>query len=326
VVDFTVMPNFLLNRPRVDVTLRVSGFFRDAFPHLIKLFDAAVQALATQDEPGHTNSIQQHIEHDQRTLIANGVSHEQARQQAGYRVFGSKPGSYGAGLQGLIDERCWQDQQDLATAYVQWGGYAYGQQDNGTPAFDALQQRLGQLEAVVQNQDNREHDLLDSDDYYQFQGGMANAVTQFSGTAPSIYHGDHANPAAPKIRTLAEELNRVIRSRVINPKWIQAMQRHGYKGAFEMAASVDYLFAYDATTDLISDYQYALISDHLLLEADNQAFLREHNPNALREMSERLLEAMQRGMWQEPGTHQQQLEHLLLDLEQQLETSSRPAE
>jgi cobaltochelatase CobN len=329
VSDFEIIPAMQLGRPRVDVTLRVSGFFRDAFPNVMKLYDAAVQALAVFDEPGsstasgNSNTIRKNIELRQAQLQADGVSEAQARRQASYRVYGSKPGAYGAGLQGLIDERCWEQRSDLADAYLNWGGYAYGNQTgDGVAAHEGFKHRLSQLEAVVQNQDNREHDLLDSDDYYQFQGGMTNAVTSFSGKAPAVYHSDHSNPSVPKIRTLSEELNRVLRSRVLNPKWIGAMQRHGYKGAFEMAASVDYLFAYDATTDLIADYQYQQVSDALIFETHNQQFMRDNNPAALEEMAERMLEACQRGMWQEPGEHQQALQDLLLDLDQQKETAS----
>ena len=331
VTDFEIIPAMLLGRPRVDVTLRVSGFFRDAFPNVMKLYDAAVQALAQFDEPGSStdamsgngNTIRQNIEQRQAQLEAQGVSHADAQRQASYRVYGSKPGAYGAGLQGLIDERCWAERADLADAYLNWGGYAYGNQvGDGVAAHSHFKHRLSQLEAVVQNQDNREHDILDSDDYYQFQGGMTNAVTSFSGQIPAVYHSDHSNPSAPKIRTLKEELNRVLRSRVLNPKWISAMQRHGYKGAFEMAASVDYLFAYDATTDLIADYQYEQVSDALIFATDNQQFMRDNNPAALEEMTERLLEACQRGMWQEPGEYQQSLQDLLLNLDQQKETVS----
>ena len=335
VIDFEIIPAMQLGRPRVDVTLRVSGFFRDAFPNVMKLYDAAVVALASYDEPGTSNTIRAHIESRQQELENTGLNAEQARRQASYRVYGSKPGAYGAGLQGLIDERCWQERTDLAQAYVNWGGYAYGnwrvngqtnasddpaqQPDDGVAAHSDFQHRLGQLQAVVQNQDNREHDLLDSDDYYQFQGGMANAVSQFSGSAPAIYHNDHSNPTAPKTRTLKEELNRVLRARVLNPKWIGAMQRHGYKGAFEMAASVDYLFAYDATTDLIDDYQYAQVSEALIFDAQNQQFLLEHNPAALEEMAERMLEACQRNMWQHPGDQADKLQDLLLQMDQQQE-------
>ncbi|GAA3919159.1 cobaltochelatase subunit CobN [Litoribacillus peritrichatus] len=321
VVDFEIMPNMMMNHPRVDVTLRVSGFFRDAFPNVMHIFDAAVQALADHEEPGQTNTIKNNIESAVASLTAQGIPLKKATTQARYRVFGSKPGAYGAGLQGLIDEGCWDNANDLAEAYVNWGGFAYGQNNTGTQAFEAFEQRLGSLEAVIQNQDNREHDLLDSDDYYQFQGGMTNAVRVIKGETPEVYHGDHSNPSQPKIKTLQEELNRVIRSRVTNPKWIKGMQQHGYKGAFEMAATVDYLFAYDATTDMISDYQYANVAECYLFEPENAEFLKNNNPTAMKEMTEKMIEAIQRNLWQEPGEYTEKLEDLLLDLEGEMERS-----
>ncbi|MCJ8300580.1 MAG: cobaltochelatase subunit CobN, partial [Pseudomonadales bacterium] len=255
VVDIEVIPCMQLGRPRVDVTLRVSGFFRDAFANVMKLYDTAVQAIVNMDDPGDSNVIAQNVRRRSSELIANGVDPEQALRQASYRVFGSKPGAYGAGLQGLIDERCWQHASDLSDAYLNWGGYAYtNSAEDAVVATDAFAHQLSTLQVVVQNQDNREHDILDSDDYYQFQGGMSNAVSQLSGRDPVIYHSDHSNPQKPIIRTLKEELNRVIRSRVLNPKWLAGMREHGYKGAFEMTASVDYMFAYDATTNLIDKY------------------------------------------------------------------------
>jgi len=323
VVDFEVVPTMLLGRPRVDVTLRVSGFFRDAFPNVMRLYDAAVQALYALDEPGGMNTVQKNVQARAQELRAQGMHQKQAERQASYRVFGSKPGAYGAGLQGLIDERCWEERSDLAEAYVNWGGYAYGNDNNsedGVNAKGAFENRLSKLEVVMQNQDNREHDLLDSDDYYQFQGGMANAVNELSGNQPVVYHNDHSNPSSPKIRTLKEELNRVIRTRVLNPKWINAMQEHGYKGAFEMAASVDYLFAYDATTNLIDDYQYKNVADAIVFDKANQAFMQEHNLSALEETAERLLEAVQRGLWKEAGNYEGKLQDLLLDIDEQQET------
>lgn len=320
VIDFKLISTQLLGRPRVDVTLRVSGFFRDAFPNVMKLFDAAVQAIADLEEPGNENTIQQHIRQRSEALQASGLSAAEAQRQASFRVFGSKPGAYGAGLQGLIDERCWEQKSDLAEAFLNWGGYAYGQgQKDGVAAREAFKHQLSQLEVVAHNQDNREHDILDSDDYYQFQGGLSNAVEVYRGDAPQVYHNDHSNPAQPKVRTLKEELNRVIRSRLLNPKWIEGMREHGYKGAFEMAASVDYLFAYDATTNLIDDYQYAMVADRLIFDKQNQAFLQANNPHVLAEMTERLLEATQRGLWQSPDDYAEKLQDLLLKLDEQQE-------
>jgi cobaltochelatase CobN len=322
VMDFEILPVTILDRPRVDVMLRVSGFFRDAFSNVIRLFDAAVQAVAELDEPEDLNPIRARIQQETLALTQAGMETEPARRKAGWRVFGSKPGAYGAGLQGPIDERCWGERADLADAYVSWGGYAYGQRDAGTAAHETFRHRLANVQVVLQNQDNREHDILDSDDYYQFQGGMAVSVETLRGEPAVLYHGDHSQPESPRIRTLQEEINRVIRSRVVNPKWIDGVKRHGYKGAFEMAATVDYLFAYDATTRVVSDYQYALVADAYLLDEDTRQFLERHNPNALREMAERLLEAVQRGMWEEPGDYRQNLEDIILAAEEGLEQGS----
>ncbi|RMM49069.1 cobaltochelatase subunit CobN [Pseudomonas corrugata] len=314
--DFEILPLSLLDRPRVDVTLRVSGFFRDAFANLIRLFDAAVQAVAALDEPPDMNPLAAKVRSEREALLASGVEPETAARQAGWRIFGAKPGAYGAGVQGAIDGRLWQSREDLAEVYLNWGGYAYGGSDEGTAARDQFSRRLGQVQAVLQNQDNREHDLLDSNDYYQFQGGMLAAVETLGGTAAASYHGDHSQPDLPRIRTLKEELNRVIRSRAANPKWIDGVKRHGYKGAFELAATVDNLFAFDATTQLIDDHQYALLADAYLLDPDTRDFVRQHNPDALRDMTERMLEAQQRGMWQAPGAYREALENLLLDIEE----------
>ncbi|TWC18513.1 MULTISPECIES: cobaltochelatase subunit CobN [unclassified Pseudomonas] len=314
--DFEILPLSLLDRPRVDVTLRVSGFFRDAFANLIRLFDAAVQAVAALDEPDDLNPLAAKVRSEREALLASGLEPQDAARQAGWRIFGAKPGAYGAGVQGAIDGRLWQHREDLAEVYLNWGGYAYGGADEGTAARDQFSRRLSQVQAVLQNQDNREHDLLDSNDYYQFQGGMLAAAETLGGTVAASYHGDHSQPDLPRIRTLKEELNRVIRSRAANPKWIDGVKRHGYKGAFELAATVDNLFAFDATTQLIDDHQYALLADAYLLDPDTRNFVRQHNPDALRDMTERMLEAQQRGMWQAPGAYREALENLLLDIEE----------
>ncbi|SDC55214.1 cobaltochelatase CobN subunit [Paracidovorax valerianellae] len=320
VVDFEVVPRVGLGRPRIDVTLRISGFFRDAFPGTVQMFDAAVQAVAELEaEDAEENPIRARILEECAALQQQGVEAAAARRQAGWRVFGAPPGHYGSGLNGLFQSGDWQDDGDLARAYVGWSAHAYGQEAAGEPAGEALARRLQGLDVVAQNQDSREHDLLDSSDYYQFQGGMAAAVRHLSGRQPAMYHGDHANPQAPRIRTLKEEIGRVVRARVTNPKWIDGAKRHGYKGAFEMAATVDYLFGFDATTRQVSDHHYTLVADAYVLDAGTRDFVRDHNPAALRDMLERLLEAMQRGLWQYPGPYQQALEDLLLDHENHME-------
>jgi cobaltochelatase CobN len=297
VVGFEILPPGVLGRPRVDVTLRVSGFFRDAFPAQIDLFDSAARAVAALDEPDEENPLAARVRDETAALIAAGVDAAAARRRAGFRVFGSKPGAYGAGLQALIDERGWRTADDLARAYLAWGGWAYGDGAEGMAAQDLFAERLGHVQAVIHNQDNREHDLLDSDDYYQFEGGMAAAVRQRSGAAPSVYHNDHSRPERPVIRTLEEEIARVVRGRVVNPKWIAGAMRHGYKGAFEIAATVDYLFAFAATTGAVRDHHFDAVYDAFLGDSVVRDFLAAANPAALAEIAERLREAQDRALW-----------------------------
>lgn len=321
VKDFEVISLLELKRPRIDVTLRISGFFRDAFPDVIALFNAAVAKVAATEEPLDQNPIRARYLKELNEWESEGLTSEQAHERSLYRVFGSKPGAYGAGLQGLIDGKNWKTQEDLATAYINWSGYAYfGNQNTGRSAHEAFTRRLEQMEIVMQNQDNREHDLLDSDDYYQFQGGLNAAVTQHRGEAPTTYFGDHSRPENPRVKSLKEELLKVYRSRVVNPKWMEGMRDHGYKGAFEMAATMDYLFAYDATTNLIEDFMYEGITDAYLLDTENQEFIQKNNPWALKDMSERMLEAIQRGLWKNPSEVQvQALKALYLKVDNFLE-------
>jgi cobaltochelatase CobN len=297
VTGFEILPISVLDRPRVDVTLRVSGFFRDAFPSLIDLVDSAARAVAALDESDADNPLAAHVRTETRRLVAGGESIGEARRRAGFRVFGSKPGAYGAGLQALIDERGWSTTADLARAYVAWGGYAYGAGSGGAAEHGLFERRLQNTEAVVQNQDNREHDLLDSDDYYQFEGGMAAAVRTLSGEAPAIYHPDHSRPETPKIRTLEEEIARVVRGRAANPKWLAGVMRHGYKGAFEMAATLDYLFAFAATTGAVKNHHFDAIFDAYLRDDAVRDFLERSNPAALSEMIARFEEAIERDLW-----------------------------
>ncbi|MCK0096148.1 cobaltochelatase subunit CobN [Yoonia sp. F2084L] len=282
VTGFEVLPQSVLGRPRVDVTLRISGFFRDAFPQLIALVDSAARAVQDMDEPADLNP-----------AAARAKAGEDAT-----RVFGSKPGAYGAGLQALIDERIWADKADFAEAYLEWGSYAYGKGAEGRKDRKAFEARLSQAEAVVQNQDNREHDILDSDDYYQFEGGAAAAISTLQGQDRPIYHNDHSRPERPVIRTLDDEIGRVVRSRVVNPKWIDGVKRHGYKGAFEIAATVDYLFAFAATTGAVRNHHFDLVEEAFIKDEATRDFIADANAPALREIAQRLQEAIDRNLWQ----------------------------
>ncbi len=311
VTGFEVLPLDILDRPRVDVTLRISGFFRDAFPALIDLVDSATRAVAKLDEPADMNPLAAKTARDAEDMINAGMPEAEAHRRAGFRVFGSKPGAYGAGLQALIDEKGWDSDADLANAYVTWGGYAYGAGAEGDAEQDLFRSRLGAVQAVIHNQDNREHDLLDSDDYYQFEGGLTAAVRVQSGNQPSVYHNDHSRPERPVVRALDDEIARIVRGRVVNPKWIEGVMRHGYKGAFEMAATVDYLFAFAATAKCVKDHHFDMVFQAYLEDDTVRDFLERENPDALHDIATRLLEAQDRGLWQpRRNTTREMLEQL----------------
>ena len=290
-VDLELIPLSLLGRPRVDVLLRISGLFRDAFPQLVAWVDRAQRLVAAQDEPGEANPLAE-------------LSRQEGPQR---RIFGSAPGAYGAGLQAVIDSGAWEDRGDLADAFLSWSQWRYEEGGEGVKDRSALEAALSRVQVVLHNQDNREHDLLDSDDYYQFHGGLAAAVEQQRGEPPEMWFGDHSRRERPRLHRLEKEIDKVMRSRLLNPRWIEGMRQHGYKGAFEMGASLDYLFAYDAATDRVPDWCYGALSDQWLDDERNVEFLMSSNPWVLRDMAERLLEAANRGMWQSAKAQQLQL-------------------
>ncbi|MFF0244134.1 cobaltochelatase subunit CobN [Streptosporangium sandarakinum] len=279
-----------LGRPRIDVTVRISGFFRDAFPHVVALLDDAVRLVAGLEEADEDNYVRAHVR-------AEGHGDE---RRATLRIFGSAPGAYGAGLLPLIDSRNWRDDADLAEVYAVWGGYAYGRDLDGVPARPDMESAYRRIAVAAKNVDTREHDIADSDDYFQYHGGMIATVRALTGRSPAAYVGDSTRPDAVRTRTLSEETSRIFRARVVNPRWLAAMRRHGYKGAFELAATVDYLFGYDATTGVMADWMYDRLAETYVLDPENQAFMARSNPWALHGIAERLLEAAERGMWEHP--------------------------
>ncbi len=294
---YEIIPLARLGRPRVDVTLRISGLFRDAFPQQIALFDRAVRAIGALDEPEDQNPIAARMRTDALGLMKDGASEADAAMSAGHRIFGSKPGAYGAGLQALIDSGNWTSKADLGEAFLNWGQYAYGAHAAGAPERSRFAARLGDIEAAVHNQDNREHDLLDSDDYYQFEGGLVATAESLTGRKPVAYHNDHSRPERPKARTLEEEISHVMRSRVVNPKWIDGVKRHGYKGAFEIIATVDYMFAFAATTGAVKTHHFDLAFEAFVEDGATREFIRANNRYGYDELIAKFNEARARGYW-----------------------------
>jgi cobaltochelatase CobN len=319
VIGLEAIPAEELGRPRIDVTVRISGFFRDAFPHVVTMLDDAVTLVASLDEPADQNYVKAHVDAD---LAGHGD-----RRRATTRVFGSKPGAYGAGLLSLIDSRNWRGDADLAEVYAVWGGYAYGRGLDGVNARPDMETAYRRIAVAAKNIDTREHDIADSDDYFQYHGGMVATVRALTGSSPAAYIGDSTRPEQVRTRSLVEETSRVFRARVVNPKWLAAMRRHGYKGAFELAATVDYLFGYDATTGVVADWMYEKLARTYVLDPENRAFMEQSNPWALHGIAERLLEAVDRQMWTSPDPALlAELQQAYLDTEGDLEGGDTPAQ
>jgi cobaltochelatase CobN len=296
VVGLEPIPLAELGRPRIDVTLRISGFFRDAFPNLVHLVDDAVRLAGSLDEPDDMNHVR-----------ANGADDP--------RIFGPTPGAYGVGILTALEQRSWRDDSDLAAIYIAWSGFSYGRHGYGVADEAAMKRRFAAIDVAVKNQDNREHDIFDSDDYLQDHGGMIATIRSLTGADPRAWFGDSSDPARPVVRSLAEEAARVVRTRVVNPRWLEAMQRHGYKGAFEMAATVDFLFGYDATARVVDDWMYERVTAAYVADPAIRKFFQESNPWALRSIAEKLLEAVERGMWNASDESVDVLRHAVLEAE-----------
>lgn len=318
-----VIPLEELGHPRIDVTLRISGIFRDAFPNIVHLIDRAVEMVADLKESSQDNYLAGHVLQDIESRIAEGMEPQEAREESLYRVFGCKPGAYGAGVSNLIDAKNWKDEKDLGEVYVVWGGYAYGRKTYGAAVPETFKKRLSMMDVTVKNEDSREVDMLDSDDFYSYHGGMIAAVKAFKGEAPNSYAGDASDPDRVKVRTTAEETKHVFRARILNPKWIDSMKRHGYKGAADLSRMVDYVFGWDATAEVMEDWMYESLANKYPLDKEMQEWLKEVNPYALQNMTERLLEAIQRDMWGASDEMRQDLQNIYLDVEGQLEESYR---
>ncbi|MEQ4489106.1 MAG: cobaltochelatase subunit CobN [Dehalococcoides mccartyi] len=317
-----VIPLKELGRPRIDITIRISGLFRDAFPNIVSLLDEAVNIASSLDEPPEMNYLAKHVRNEIAEKTGSGISAEQAGEEARYRIFGCKPGAYGAGVSNAIESKNWKDEHDLAKAYLVWGGYAYGKKYYGVTAPEQFKTRLGNLELTVKNEDNREHDMLDSDDFYSYHGGMIAAVKAIKGEWPQSYAGDSSDPERVKIRSTAEETKHIFRARVLNPVWIESMKRHGYKGAADFSAVVDNAFGWDASANVMEDWMYEELANKYALDSQMQEWLKDVNPYALQNITERLLEAIQRQMWQASPEMETRLKQVFLEVEGSIEEDS----
>ncbi len=314
-----VIPLEELGRPRVDVTCRISGLFRDTFPNLIEMIDDAIHLVATLDEPLDQNNIKKHFVEEVEELTAKGMDKEVAEQESLLRVFGCPPGTYGGGVDILISSGKWETNEDLADVSVNWSSHAYSRRKHGEKRPDIYTRRLSKTDVTVKNEVSVEFDIYEIDDEYVYHGGLLAAVKKHSGKAPRSYYGNSSDPDRTSIADLREETARIVRARMLNPKWIDGLKRHGFKGANDIAFNMDNVFGWDATGDLVEDWMYEEITNHLLFNKENKDWMDEVNPYATHHIVEQLLETIQRGMWHAKDETLERLQQIYLACEGNLE-------
>jgi len=318
--DVEPIPLDELGRPRIDVTTRVSGLFRDAFPQAAGVIHDAVEAVVDLDEPHEMNYVKKHVEEDADDLAeSEGIDLSDARDEVLDRVFTTRPGGYGAGTNKAVDEGNWEGRSDLAEVYVQWGGYAMGSRGKVSEAHDAFERRLSSVEATVKIEDTAEQDEFDSSDWYAFHGGFITAVSEISGTEPASYVGDSADPDNVSVYTNEEKVRKAMRTRVLNPEWIESMETHEYKGAGDLSTTVDVVLGWDATTGVISNQLWEDVAAKFAFDEDRQEWMRDVNPWALESITETLLEAIDRDLWDADDETTERLRNLNLQIDGDLE-------
>ena len=319
IIGLEVIPLEELKRPRIDVTLRIIGLFRDTFPNLIERIEDAVNLVATLEEPYEQNFVKKHINDDIRKFMDDGLNREQAFEMARLRVFGCPAGTYGAGVDIMVNSKKWETPEDLGKAYINWSSHAYNSKNHGTKLQKVFERRLSQVDVTVKNICSVESDMFDDDDYYNYHGGLISTIKSQRGKAPISYSTNAGDPEKVQTRTIREDASRIMRARIANPKWANGLMGHGYRGAQELSLMVDIVFGWDATSEVVDNWMYDMIAEKYLLSDEIREWIEEVNPWALHAMCERMLEASQRGMWDASEDILSRLKNIFLSTEGELE-------
>jgi cobaltochelatase CobN len=309
---FEVIPLEKLGRPRIDVTVRVSGITRDNFPNCIELLDEAIQAVASLDEPPDRNFPRKH---SLAQMADSGNSGNNAWRDATLRIFSSKPGTYSPGVNLAVYASAWKDEKDLSDIFVYWNGYAYGKGVNGKESHQQLVNGLKTVDTTFNKVVSDEYDLFGCCSYFGTQGGMTAAARSISGKEVKSYYGDTREPEHVEVRDLADEVRRVVRTKLLNPKWIEGMKQHGYKGAGDISKRVGRVYGWEAATKEVDDWIFDDIAKTFVLDEEMKKFFEDNNPYALEEIARRLLEAYQRELWDADPEVLEGLKNTYLEIE-----------
>ena len=314
-----VIPLEELKRPRLDVVPRISGFFRDCFPNLVDRLDEAARMVAALSEDGADNILRRNVLRDMEDYRRQGLGQEEAFREATFRVFGCPPGTYGAGVAELIESKQWEDRQDLGESYIRHTAHAYGRGSYGLQKPDSFRKVLARMDLTVKNEDSREYDMFSCTDFYNYYGGLIVAAKTVRGKLPAAFVGDSADPQQIKMRSTFEEARHVLRARLTNPKWLEGLKRHGYKGAGDISKMMDVVLGWDATAEVMEDWMYTKMAEKYALDPEMQAWMKQVNPYALHNILDKLLEAIARGLWEADPEMEEKLREAYLEMEGEIE-------
>ncbi len=319
VKELEVIPLSELKRPRIDVTVRISGLFRDSFPNISNMLDEGVWIISELDEDDEVNYLAANIRRETVEALANGVPVDQARRDASIRIFGDAPGQYGNGVSDVIFTGEWKTVDDLAEVFVDHGCYVYGKGLCGEARQDLFRRRLSVMNVTVKNHNTRAVDMMDMDDDLDSLGGFTAAVTSLSGQRPTTYMGDSSDTSNLKLRTDAEECRFIFRSKIDNPKWLEGLKKHGFAGAKELSKLFDYTMGWSATSNIVENWMYDDLADRFILDEDTKEWIKDDNPYAMMAMLARLQEAEDRGFWNPTDEVREKLKDIYLDFEERIE-------
>ncbi|MCQ2070561.1 MAG: cobaltochelatase subunit CobN, partial [archaeon] len=319
VIDLEIVPLEELRRPRIDVTVNITGLFRDTFPNLIDLIDDAVKLVASLDESDEDNCLAANLRKDIVEGIADGLTPDEARARNSVRIFGAPPGGYGTGVNKAIEAGTWKTVQDLADVYIDWCSNGYSKGNYGQKMRKEFVKRFSNVGVTVKNMPDREIDLLDCDDVYEYLGGMNAFVRAYGKKDAMTVMGDGSDPKKTKIRSTKDELTFTFRSKVLNPKFISGLKEHGYRGAAEMANLTEFTMAWGATSDVTEDWMFEGLADRFLLDRDTKEWMEDVNPFAMMNILKRLEESIERGLWDATDEYRKKLEELYMEAEERIE-------
>jgi cobaltochelatase CobN len=315
---YEIIPLSELGRKRIDVVVNICGFFRDMFPNIIDSLNKLFKQLAMLDEPDEMNIYKANTKKIYQNLIDSGMDEEKARELSRARIFGPGEAQYGTGITGIIETKNWQDESQLGDEFIKSIRHVYTKNHRGMEAEDLYKSNLASVDIVSQIRSNHEYEVTDLDHYYEFFGGLAKSVEMVKGEKAKIYITDTTGEKM-ETETAAKSIGRGVRTRLLNPKWIDGMLQHDYHGAQKIADRFENIMGLTATTGEVEQWIYNDLNATFVEDEEMRKRMKENNPYAYIEIMEQMLEYYNRGYWDASDEQINNLKRVYLEIEGDVE-------